>query len=41
LIVSMTAALVAPHDGGMAADPGARPRRRRFSPEYKLAILAE
>src|SRR4029453_2592721 len=41
LIVSMTAALVAPHDGGMADDPAARPRRRRFSPEYKLAILAE
>jgi transposase len=39
--VSMTAALVAPHDGGMADDPAARPRRRRFSPEYKLAILAE
>src|SRR4030095_3795189 len=37
----MTAALVAPHDGGMADDPAARPRRRRFSPEYKLAILAE
>jgi transposase len=39
--VSMTAALVAPHDGVMADDPAARPRRRRFSPEYKLAILAE
>src|SRR5215217_622564 len=37
----MTAALVAPHDGVMADDPAARPRRRRFSPEYKLAILAE
>jgi transposase len=39
--VSMTASLVAPHDGGMADDPAARPRRRRFSPEYKLALLAE
>ena len=39
--MSMTAALVAPHDGGMADDPAVRPRRRRFSPEYKLAILAE
>ena len=39
--MSMTAALVAPHDGVMADDPAARPRRRRFSPEYKLAILAE
>jgi transposase len=39
--VSMTAALVAPHDGVMAADPAARPRRRRFTPEYKLAMLAE
>ena len=39
--MSMTAALVAPHDDGMADDPAARPRRRRFSPEYKLAILAE
>ena len=37
--MSMTAALVAPHDGVMADDPAARPRRRRFSPEYKLAIL--
>src|SRR5512134_2914978 len=37
----MTAALVAPHDGVMADDPAARPRRRRFSPEYKLAVLAE
>ena len=39
--MSMTAALMAPHDGVMADDPAARPRRRRFSPEYKLAILAE
>ena len=39
--MSMTAALVAPHDGVMADDPAARPRRRRFSPEYKLSILAE
>jgi transposase len=39
--VSMTTTVVAPHDGDMADhDPG-RPRRRRFSPEYKLAILAE
>jgi transposase-like protein len=38
----MTAALVAPHDGAMPDDdPAARPRRRRFSPEYKLAVLAE
>src|SRR4029450_7695004 len=37
----MTAALIAPHDGVMAAAPAARPRRRRFNPEYKLAILAE
>ena len=39
--MSMTVDLVAPHDGVMADDPAARPRRRRFSPEYKLAILAE
>jgi transposase len=39
--VSMTAALMAPHDGVMADDSAARPRRRRFSPEDKLAILAE
>ena len=39
--MSMTAALVAPHDGVMADDPAARPRRCRFSPEYKRAILAE
>src|SRR4029453_6549414 len=37
----MTTTVVASHDGDMADhDPG-RPRRRRFSPEYKLAILAE
>lgn len=30
------------HDGGMADhDPAARPRRRVFSAEYKLAVLAE
>ena len=39
--MSMTVDLVAPHDGVMADDPAARLRRRRFSPEYKLAILAE
>ena len=39
--MSMTTTVVASHDGDMADhDPG-RPRRRRFSPEYKLAILAE
>ena len=30
------------HDGGVADDdPAARPRRRVFSAEYKLAVLAE
>ena len=30
------------HDGGVAdPDPAARPRRRQFSAEYKLAVLAE
>ena len=30
------------HDGGVAeVDPAARPRRRQFSAEYKLAVLAE
>ena len=30
------------HDGGVAdEDPAARPRRRSFSADYKLAILAE
>jgi transposase len=30
------------HDGGVAEDdPAARPRRRAFSAEYKLAVLAE
>ena len=29
------------HDVGVADDPGARPRRRVFTAEYKLAILAE
>src|SRR4051812_18443673 len=28
------------HDVGVADDPGARPRRRVFTAEYKLAILA-
>ena len=37
----MTTAVVASHDGVMADHDPARPRRRRFSPEYKLAILAE
>jgi transposase len=39
--VSMTTAVVSSHDGDMADHDPARPRRRRFSPEYKLAILAE
>ena len=40
--MTMTTTVVAPHDGVMAdPDPAARPRRRRFTPEYKLAILAE
>ena len=39
--MSMTTAVVASHDGEMADHDPARPRRRRFSPEYKLAILAE
>jgi transposase len=30
------------HDGGMAGkDPAAKPRKRTFSAEYKLAVLAE
>src|SRR4051794_15413716 len=29
------------HDVDVADDPGARPRRRVFTAEYKLAILAE
>src|SRR5215212_4779730 len=37
----MIATVVASHDGDMADHDPARPRRRRFSPEYKLAILAE
>jgi hypothetical protein len=37
----MTTTVVASHDGDMADHDPARPRRRRFSPEYKLAILAE
>jgi transposase len=39
--VSMTSTVVASHDGDMADHDPDRPRRRRFSPEYKLAILAE
>jgi transposase len=30
------------HDGGVSdGDPAARPQRRRFTAEYKLAVLAE
>jgi transposase len=29
------------HDGGVAQDPTARPRRRAFSADYKLRILEE
>ncbi len=37
-----TASLMArAHDDGVADDPAARPRRRRFTAEYKAAILAE
>src|SRR6266508_6346484 len=37
-----TAALLArAHDGGVGDDPAAKPTRRRFSAEYKLAILDE
>jgi transposase len=39
--VSMTTTVVASHDGDMADHDPVQPRRRRFSPEYKLAILAE
>lgn len=39
--MSMTTTVVASHDGAMADHDPDRPRRRRFSPEYKLAILAE
>ena len=39
--MSMTTTVVASHDGDMADHDPDRPRRRRFSPEYKLAILAE
>jgi transposase-like protein len=37
-----TAALLRPDDGRVTSDdPAARPRRRRFTAEYKLAIVAE
>jgi transposase-like protein len=37
-----TAALLArAHDGDVGDDPAAKPTRRRFSAEYKLAILDE
>ena len=37
-----TAVLLRPDDGRVTSeDPAARPRRRRFSAEYKLAIVAE
>ena len=39
--MSMTTTVVASHDGDMADHDPAQLRRRRFSPEYKLAILAE
>ena len=37
-----TAVLLRPDDGRVTSeDPAARPRRRRFTAEYKLAIVAE
>ena len=39
--MSMTTTVGASHDGDMADHDPAQLRRRRFSPEYKLAILAE
>jgi len=37
-----TAVLLRPDDGDVTPeDPAARPRRRRFTAEYKLAIVAE
>lgn len=37
-----TAVLLAPDDGVVTTeDPAARPQRRRFTAEYKLAIVAE
>lgn len=37
-----TAVLLRPDDGRVSSeDPAARPRRRRFTAEYKLAIVAE
>ena len=37
-----TAVLLRPDDGCVTSDdPAARPRRRRFTAEYKLAIVAE
>ena len=37
-----TAVVLGPDDGRMTVeDPAGRPRRRRFSAEYKLAIVAE
>jgi transposase-like protein len=41
--MTMTTAslLTRAHDGGVADDPAARPRRRTFTAEYKAAIVAE
>jgi transposase len=41
--MTMSSAALRPraHDGGVGDDPAAKPTRRRFSAEYKLAILDE
>src|SRR6266508_2047688 len=39
--MTTSALLPRAHDGGVGDDPAAKPTRRRFSAEYKLAVLAE
>lgn len=41
MTMTSAALLARAHDGGVGDDPAAKPTRRRFSAEYKLAILDE
>jgi transposase-like protein len=41
MTMSTSALLPRAHDGGVGDNPAAKPKRRQFSAEYKLGILAE
>lgn len=41
MMLNTAAVLIPTDDGGVGADDLSRPRRRRFTAEYKLAVLAD